>query len=367
MFGRKGAFLFCMCLFLLAGCAEKTPEPSTSTPAAVKTPAPTPTLEPREHITLSTLDAITLDNLDQLQVVDTFFAGEGEVFGAFSPDMKGLVTSGQGGSVRLFDLASRSEYVRLDQPGVSLALDFSPDGSQLAVGSSNKSVLIWDVGSGEKLGELTGQTAGIAFHSVDWSPDGQLIAAGNRDDDIWIWDAESGSRYTDLDGHFNEIAGLAFSPDGKTLVSGSFDFRITFWDVEGKTEKYTLTGESAVNDVLFTPDGTRLISLSGDITQKDNAVHVWNADTGAHILAMEDHDQIWWGDLSLSPDGSLLATSGGFVSDPEVFFYDPGTGDRVYTLEGRPSGVMSVQFSPDGRLIALGSMDGVVELWGVVP
>lgn len=368
MSGRWGAFFLCICVGLLAGCKGEDPQPPGSTTPQVQSPVPANTAEPRVAVDLAGLPVITRDNLGQLQLVDTIMAGEGEVISAFRPGMKGMVTSGQGGSVRLFDLASRSEYVRLDQPGVSLALDFSPDGRMLAVGSSDERVYIWDVETGERLGELTGHTAGIAFHSVDWSPDGKLIAAGSRGDDIWIWDVESGSQIGKLDLHHDEIAGLTFSPDGKTLVSGSFDFRVIFWDVAGKTEKLILDGhESSVNDVVFTPDGDFLISLSGDITQRDNAVHIWDAQTGEHVREMEDHHQIWWGDLSINPEGSLVATSGGFVSDPEVYFYDLADGERVYTLEGRQAGVMSVEFSPDGRLVALGDMDGVVQIYGVMP
>lgn len=69
---------------------------------------------------------------------------------------------------------------------------YSPDGTHVVSGSSDKTIRIWDVETGESVGEsLRGHTGEIL--SIVYSSNGRHIVSGSSDKTIRIYDAETGS------------------------------------------------------------------------------------------------------------------------------------------------------------------------------
>jgi WD40 repeat protein len=65
---------------------------------------------------------------------------------------------------------------------------FSPDGTRIVTGSDDKTVRLWDAGTGEPVGEpLRGHTDSV--RSVSFSPDGTRIVTGSQDNTVRLWDA----------------------------------------------------------------------------------------------------------------------------------------------------------------------------------
>ena len=103
---------------------------------------------------------------------------------------------------------------------------------------------------------------------------------GAAADTAKIWDTTTGTELTTLtrrnyrkgkDGrsHGSQVNSAAFSPDGTRIVTASGDRTAKIWDAITGTELTTLTGHTGwVGSAAFNPDGTRVVTSSGDATSK---------------------------------------------------------------------------------------------------
>ena len=106
----------------------------------------------------------------------------------------------------------------------------SPDGRHIISGSYDRTVRIWDAGTGIAVGDpLKGHTD--AVRSVAYSPDGRHIVSGSSDRTIRIWDAKAGAVVgSSLEGYAGQVKSFACSSDRQHIVSGSYDRTIHVWD-----------------------------------------------------------------------------------------------------------------------------------------
>ena len=151
------------------------------------------------------------------------------------------------------------------------------------------------------------------------------------------------------------INSIAFSPDGLTLASGSVDNTVQLWIPDTETLQATLRGHTdSVLSVAFNSDGSLLASASADDT-----IRLWNPITETLQATLQGHTSDVLS-VAFSPDGSLLASGS---ADGTVRLWNPDTETLQATLEAHMDNVLSVAFSPDGTLLASASADGLVGLW----
>jgi WD domain, G-beta repeat len=202
---------------------------------------------------------------------------------AFSPDGKTLASGSADHAVRLWDVATGDPIgdPLTGHTGRVWSVAFSPDGKTLASGSDDATVRLWDVATGRPIGSpLIDDIGGVL--SVAFSRDGKTLASGGDDRTVRLWDVATGRPIGDpLTGHTGPVYSVAFSRDGKTLASSSLDATVRLWDVAtGRPIGSPLTGHTGrVWSVAFSPDGKTLASSSDDDT-----VRLWNVAYADNIV-----------------------------------------------------------------------------------
>jgi WD40 repeat protein len=134
---------------------------------------------------------------------------------------------------------------------------------------------------------------------------GERIAAGVGSV-IQVWDSQTGANILTFEKvHKNGVNDLVYSPDGRSLVSVSEDATLCVWDAAtGRLARSLIAGKLGIEEVAFSPDGQRIATAS-----QDRMVKLWDVITGQQLIALRaDPDQVW--SVAFSPDGRLIASAG---------------------------------------------------------
>jgi WD40 repeat protein len=145
------------------------------------------------------------------------------------------------------------------------------------------------------------------------------------------------------------------------------DNTIKLWDVSTGELLSTLKSgffsndghEADVNAVAFSLDGSLLISGGAD-----NTIKIWNISNGKVLDTLNGHeDEITALAVTRREDGILLIASGSKDKTIKLWFDSV----PVYTFKGHQDTILSLTFSPDGKLLASGGSDNTIKLWATVP
>ncbi|KAJ5988200.1 hypothetical protein N7481_003410 [Penicillium waksmanii] len=272
----------------------------------------------------------------------------------WSPDGRQLASGSSDNTVRIWDPATGQSISTLYGHSASVRLiAWSPDGNQLASGSRDKTVRIWDPATSQNISTLDRHSGPV--NSIAWSPDGNRLASASGDKTVRIWDPATGQNISTLDRHSGPVNSIAWSPDRSRLASASDDKTVRIWDPATGQSISTLEGHSSlVTSIAWSPDGSRLVSVSGDKT-----VRIWDPATGHSISIIKGHNRLV-GLIAWSLDGRQLASGS---SDNTVRIWDPATSQSISTLEGHSSLVTSIAWSPVGSRLVSASGDKTVRIW----
>ncbi|CDO75480.1 hypothetical protein BN946_scf184935.g16 [Trametes cinnabarina] len=293
--------------------------------------------------------------------------------------------------------------------------------STLASGSRDSVVHLWNIPGPDQNGDIHPEVEPPItcayppkedqgdLTSLDWSSDGSLLAIGCYDSVLRICD-KGGNVYFMHTQHDGPIFAARFSPAGKWLATASLDGSACIWDVQGKRlhrqyavhkkccldvdwlseSEFATSGSdgmlhimhvdnpkplktfgghrSEVNQIRANPSRTRIASCSDDKTAR-----IWNVEDVVYSRPHDDEVVILSGhklqvsNLAWSPDTSsghheLLVTTS---FDQTARLWDTVTGQCLRVFHDHKSHVYSLAFSPDGRHFATAGGDGWMYVYDV--
>src|ERR1043165_20117 len=291
---------------------------------------------------------------------------------AYHPRAQQIAYAGQDQVIKIWDIAAGKEIASWKgHTGSIFSLAFSPDGRRLVSASWDKTVNVWCASTGEKLFSCTGHSRAVRM--VAFNHDGTRIGSASYDNTLKLWDANTGKKCFTIRGHTYVVCALDFSSDGLTIASASWDRTVRLWDARTGEPKALFTGhKSQISGAKFSPDGKRVAS-----TGYDRKIRLWDLDQRKEIGALDFSGHVY--SVAFSPDGKYLASGGvneaiqgelklwDMSTDKEVFTVGPSPGRLAHpeclVLRGHRSFIRQLAVSPDGRLLASGSQDGVIKIW----
>ena len=252
---------------------------------------------------------------------------------------------------------------------------FTPGGDVLATAGDDRTVALFDAGSGNPTGpeRLTGSTGAmldVDFSGGDGGGAGSvlMVLGAGTDRAVRLWDATTGRTWHTLTGHAEKVVSAKFCPwNYARAVSCSHDRTIKVWDLERGFCKASIMCASNCNSVTYGESAAVVIS-----GHYDGAARIWDLrqkpGAACDPVEVRGHSQHVTAVTMMPTNRSQFITSS---RDNTLKLVDlrSGRGDVVRTLKasGYRSGTQWANpcVAPDGRHVVAGGADGGVFVWNV--
>ena len=285
-----------------------------------------------------------------------------------------------------------------------MAVALARGGKLLASGGADRSVMLWNTESGERLAFLRLHDEDV--RSIAFTDDTNQFLTASNDHKIRIWDTDRHGLVRTLTGHRGPVTSLAILPDGERAVSGSDDKTLRLWDLNKPNAPLSIAAfhTGRVSCLALGPDGATLASGGQDnqviISQvdqdkleikhrlkghtgeirslafwqgknnelfvfsasRDGTVRMWRADEGKHFRTNDPAIGMAYS-VAVSPNGQLLAVGGGDWTKGSIKILDLQTSQVLAVISDFKGFVHALAFTDDSRTLAAGSADKTVSLW----
>ena len=203
-----------------------------------------------------------------------------------------------------------------------------------------------------RLDEILQSGHSSSISSLAFSPNGKWLASGGLDRSIILWNLSTGEQTRKWTSQNSNLTQLVFSPDSKRLVSADDGGIVRGWKVESIEPEYTLNLHKFIRVLAFSVDGRSWAVVVDPEDEAANAhIELHDAESGKLIRTLNTE---WQGvtAMTFTPQGTLIASGGALDSDDAPDLSTAVWNVNTWKLEKTiPGG--GVAFSPDGSLVAL--------------
>lgn len=295
------------------------------------------------------------------------------VASALSGDGKfALLNPSNQGRLQLWNTQTQQLVAPIIAPNETGAFAFSTNGGTLVGAVAPGLLVFWNTDKGEITQAIN---VGLEMNSraitqVAMSPDGKLVAAANQEGTLKVWEVKSTTLKTTQRGYKVSALSALWTPDGKNFIGGYSDGSLRIWDATtGKLQKTLDNPGHQVIALALGADGHTLAVAFGwqsfTYTMETRGIafselQIWDTRrwTLAQTIKQFGHDT-GIAALAIAPTGTMLATAS---ERRVVTLWDIKTGQATQTLDGMTGSSPALAFAPNGKLLALGSDQGL-QLW----
>jgi cell division cycle 20-like protein 1, cofactor of APC complex len=252
--------------------------------------------------------------------------------------------------------------------GVVCSVSWSVSGKELAVGTMNGAVQVWDAAHCVLVRTLPGHAMRVGC--LAWSS--SLLSSGSRDHCIYNRDLRSPDPFvSSLTAHTQEVCGLKWSFDEVQLASGGNDNQLLVWSAAkggggggggGAPMLRFSLHEAAVKAIAWSPHARGLLASGGGTA--DKTIRFWNTVNNTALAAVDTGSQVC--NLSWSKNVNEIVSTHGYSQNQIVVWRYPSL-SKVVTLTGHTMRVLYLAVSPSGETIVTGCGDETLRFWNLFP
>ncbi len=283
---------------------------------------------------------------------------------ALSPDGRTVVTGGNDGTLKFWDLPAGTLRLAFKaHAGAVKHLEYSRDGRLLLTGGSDRRPKVFDAETGQEKLALRRHRGDV--ECAAFAPDARSFATvfGNTKEggEVRFWLTATGQELGVLRVFGTQILALDYAPDGETLVLGCRDGTVRLCQVamDGDRvtarERHVLTGHAGEVRAVACAARGGLVASAG----VDGTARLWRVADGGELRVLTAHAREVRS-VSFSEDGRFLLTAG---NDSAARLWQVAQGREILTVKARKGAVTRALLSPDGKTLVTAGSDRLVRLW----